>query len=139
MSKVYSLDEENFTYAELADAVAIGWDDCGAETAAEAVGRIVTVFEGETSPYDPTNWVPDIVEGMENAASDEAGEWADDWCGASKEQSAELQTEVEKVVAAWLTKHSLGPTFYSVINVRKVQCRITSETGDYEIVEGAAP
>lgn len=63
--------------------------------------------------------------------------FADDWPGADREQKAELQAEVEKVVAAWLTKHGLHPNFWQVVNVKKVQCRITSETGEYEIVEAS--
>jgi hypothetical protein len=137
MEKCYSTDQEEFIYSELADAIERAWDSLDHETPVESIGAIVTVYEGDSHPYNPLGWLPDMVEYMGERAYDDGGEFASDWPPASKEQSAELQADVERVVTAWLEKHSMQPMFWSVINVKEVRARITSETGDYELIEGA--
>lgn len=42
-----------------------------------------------------------------------SGEWAEDWCGETKEQREELEAAVRKVMADWLDRHKLRPQFWN--------------------------
>jgi hypothetical protein len=48
------------------------------------------------------------------------GEWAEDWDGSTEEQREELEKEVRDVMAKWLDRHDLRPTFFSVDEIEQV-------------------
>jgi len=50
-----------------------------------------------------------------------SGDHAEDWDMSTKEQRAELEREVRSVMAAWLDRHNLRPTFFNVHNSTMVE------------------
>jgi hypothetical protein len=62
----------------------------------------------------------DLCEQMAERIYDSAGESADDWPNATKEQRQELTETVRKVVGEWLDKHGLQPWFYAVEDVERL-------------------
>jgi hypothetical protein len=131
----YSANGDDYNYSELSEAVERAWDDKHPDG---QVGDVLTIWRGDASEYDPIEFVPDICEYMGEQAYDEAGDYAADWPGASKEQERELQKAVEQVVAEWIARHSLKPPFMNVSNTKAIKVRILSMTGDYEELERTA-
>lgn len=54
---------------------------------------------------------------------------AEGWDDSTKEQLSELETEVRKVMAAWLDRHGLRPKFWIVENVKRYPLE-TNETAN---------
>lgn len=74
------------------------------------VGRI----ERPTQPeewFEAEDWL-ELVSGQDEYA----GDHAEDWDNSTPEQRAELTEEIRKVMAAWLDRHRLRPTFWNVAN-----------------------
>lgn len=79
------------------------------------VGRSVP-YQVMDCPMD-TSW---ILETIGQQAFDAVGEPAEAWPpDVSKEAGQELEAEVGRVVNAWLTKHCLHPTFFSIVDETK--------------------
>jgi hypothetical protein len=51
---------------------------------------------------------------------DYAGDHADGWDCSTEEQRDELDKEVRKVLAAWLDRHNLRPTFFNVTHPKRI-------------------
>jgi len=108
-----SIDGETFHTAEgattytaaLASALA---DYPGAES----------FFVGKEEPPTPPEEFFDCTDWLENVScSDEySGDYAEGWDMSSKEQQDELNAEVREVMAKWLSRHHLYPTFFTVPN-----------------------
>ena len=65
--------------------------------------------------FDCDDWLDSVSE-----QEDYGGDWADDWNESTKEQRAELDAEVRAVMAAWLDRHKLRPTFFVVRSIKSV-------------------
>jgi hypothetical protein len=79
-------------------------------------------YVGEVEEADIS--APDAHSAIERAAcslSDQCGEISDDEFDAPAEAIAELDRELEKVFAAWLTKHGLWPTCGAIVNIERVE------------------
>lgn len=106
----YSFNEEDYTSGDLWEALQ-ALEDRGDLTEG------VAFYVGDADRKAPSYYfdVDDLLEGMGNRASDEAGEWADDFPDLTKEKTAELQA----VVSAWLDAN-VSAAFFTVCNTRKV-------------------
>lgn len=106
---VWSVDQENFNYDSLGDALAIldGMDEL-------AVGRIV--WFGEAEKPNPVKYfdADDLLEEVGNRAYDDGGEHAEDYPDVSDEAKAELG----QFLSDWLTKHC-QPSFWRVNNPKE--------------------
>ncbi|MFA6690114.1 MAG: hypothetical protein WCS18_11615 [Sphaerochaetaceae bacterium] len=73
------------------------------------------------SPTPPENLF-DVEDWLERVACDDdyAGDWAEDWDMSTKEQRTELEREVRAVIAAWLDRNNLRPTFFNVKDARLI-------------------
>jgi len=71
---------------------------------------------GKTFPPENAENFFDAEDWLENVACQEdySGDHAEDWDMSTKEQRAELEKEVRAVMAAWLERHKLRPTFFNV-------------------------
>jgi len=133
--KWYSADNETFNSDEMVDAVQLR----ASQMDGPITGEVITIYEGERGAgYSASQWTPDMVEYLGERAADDAGEVAYDWPPANKQQCAELQAAVEKVVEDWAARHKLEPTFFEIVNVREIKVRLTSEDGDFEVVDETA-
>lgn len=98
------------------------------DTVEDAIGEAMAFGEdgyiwiGEVKFYDQYKISAEsIIESLEEDLqeyfidSDEIN-WLND---ATKEQTSELEAEINKALETWLIKHKLKPSFFSVINVKK--------------------
>lgn len=91
-------------------------------------GELRSIFVGENvPPCDPEEYIYacQLIEHVQ-CQEDYSGEWAEDWPGSTKEQENELTAELRKVFAAWIKKHALQPSHFTVMNVRSItveECR----------------
>lgn len=112
----YSYNEENYQ------------GDCDSREAAAAEAfaedpEATVIWVGEVVPppqpegyWDAEDWIEHV------AIQDEyATHWGEDWDGSTKEQRQELETEVRAVLAAWLDRHDMRPTFFNIDNPKKVE------------------
>lgn len=100
----WSLDEENFSFDSLEDLIACN----------DHLGAGDEVYRGTKRHEDPGGWVDadDVIENLSCRASDEAGEYADDYPDISEDAKDELQAFLE-----WWARRHAQPTFYTVENV----------------------
>ena len=133
--KCYSFDGETFM-GELHDAVQEAAGDMLGDD--PITGKVVTIHEGDTVRHNVADWIPNIVDQLSEHAYDDAGEYAQGWPDCTPDQDKELQAAICKAVDEWLDRHNLRPTFHAVENVREIKVRITSEDGDFEVVDETA-
>lgn len=127
---VYSTDGEDFLHTELEDAIDDSLDSQDVEE-----GEVITIWSGETSKHRVSDWVPDMMDAIDNAAYDECGEWADGWPSATDEQRQELQTATKKLADEWADKYGQQPGFFTVEDPEEMRIRIYWEkkmTGGYK-------
>lgn len=80
------------------------------------------VYVGETVPHDNTRFYPDadlIIEHMALQADDVAGDYADGYPDASKEDEELLTKMMKDMLDEWCKKAQVSPSFYSVVNIKK--------------------
>lgn len=86
--------------------------------ALDVVGHDAPIWIGEVIPVDPAQLLcdPDVIfDNAKDAAFDIVGDAADGWLDAVSAAAAdELEAELQKVWCAWLKKHQLEPSFYSI-------------------------
>lgn len=82
-------------------------------------GEIIYVGEC-ASPTQPEDWW-EAADWLEHVSCQDeyGGEWAEGWDESTKEQRAELTDAVRKVMAEWLDRHKLRPTFFNIKNEAK--------------------
>lgn len=97
-------------------------------TKEEAIAAGKDLYEGASfylgqirKPIPPEHFFSaDIWLEHVSVQEDYSGEHAEDWDGSTKEEREELETEVRKVMAAWLDKYDLRPTFWNVDEKDKI-------------------
>lgn len=106
-------------YASRADAVAAGLAEYNGEA----------FWIGEAFPPEKAEAFFDAGDWLENVSCQEDydGDHAEGWDMSTKEQRAELEREVRPVMAAWLDRHNLRPTFFNVRNAVMIDPNNTQE------------
>lgn len=101
----YSLDEEHYEgdFATREEAIAEGREAYPGDTI--YVGKGTPPIQPEAA-WDADDWL-DCVSNLDDYCLD----CADDWNRATKEQRDELEALVRPILAAWLDRHGLRPTF----------------------------
>lgn len=76
-------------------------------------------FIGKAVPPQAPESYWDCEEWLDGVANQEdyEGDWADDWDQSTPEERQELTKEVRAVMAAWLDRHNLRPTFFVVRDI----------------------
>ena len=113
------------------------------ECVEDAIGAIVNgehnyaetptvVYIGENREFVPEVDGLQVLEALEEQASEQCGElggyWeASDW--HKREEVEELEEELNRVVIAWLTKYGRMPNFYSVENVKEYPLNLDAGEG----------
>lgn len=110
----WSVDEERYfgDFATVEDAL------LDAQSEDEDV-KVVYVGE-RRSPTPPEDWwnAEDWLEHV-SCQDDYQIDQASDWDESTKEQKEDLESEVRKVMAAWLDRHSLRPQFWLIEKAKK--------------------
>lgn len=128
--KYYSVDEENFSHSDMADAVQEVFDYVGAKPGDER-----TIYEGTAKKLTAGSFVPCIEDDLINSAFDEVGEFADGWLeGLTPDQRGDLADRVKAAVNSWADDHGLQPTFFTVENVREIKVRLLDNDDNFEEV-----
>lgn len=80
-----------------------------------------------------------IIEYLQQDANDEIGEVAEDWLsGVSREQRADLENRVLKVVLEWLKDCKEEPTFYKVLPFDELTLQEAMQKYDHPTEKGGA-
>lgn len=80
------------------------------------VGRCVPPPQPEDL-WEAADWLEHV-----SCQDEYSGEWAEGWAGhVTQEMRTELEAEVRPVLAAWLARHGLNPTFYTITDAEKVE------------------
>lgn len=74
------------------------------------IGECVSPTQPEDM-WDSEDWLEHVS--CQDAYS---GDYAEGWDNSTKEQRAELEQEVKTVMAAWLDRHKLRPSFFVIEN-----------------------
>ena len=72
--------------------------------------------------FDAEDWLENVA-----CQDDYSGDHAEGWDMSTKEQRAELEREVREVMAAWLDRHNLRPTFFNVNNSSLIEPNTSRE------------
>jgi len=128
--KCYSLNDEDFTYDELDDAITDAFDDSTID-----IGSEIIVFEGDAVKFQAGDFTGFNLDSITNSAYDEGGEYSESYLeGVTKEQEADLDKRVADAVNQWADDHGLQPNFYRVANVKKIRVKMVDKSGNYEIL-----
>lgn len=108
--KCYSINEEEYCYDNLSDALVALEENDGFVAGA-------VIHEGDAHKEPPSHYfdIDRLFEDMGERACDECGEWAEDFPDVSKEKVKEL----EKLIADWLDAN-IAVNFYTVKNVQPI-------------------
>lgn len=109
-------DQWNYgSFNKIADCIAEAKNDYGVKAGD-------TIYIGECVPFDIYVDAYSVLEQLQEAALDFAGECAEDWdlC-VNKAEVDELSESLTEVVKNWLKKYNRQPGFYEVKNIRKVE------------------
>lgn len=85
------------------------------------VGRVIPPPQPETL-WAAEDWLEHV-----SVQDEYSGEWAEEWDGSTDDQRAELETEVRRVMAAWLDRHQLRPKFFNI-----------TDPIEYQVIAGQA-
>lgn len=80
------------------------------------------VFEvGERLDFSPVLYPEDVIEYVTEQASWQCGDVADSWLySLTDEELQDLQNNMEHTFDDWLKKYNLEPTFFNIINIKKI-------------------
>ncbi|MGC4033657.1 MAG: hypothetical protein QM754_18385 [Tepidisphaeraceae bacterium] len=126
----YSTNEEIYSHENFETI------EAACHAAAKIVGCGEYIWVGEVVEPSPPESLWHAEHWLEHVSvQDEyGGDHAEDGDCSTDSQRQELEREVRAVMAAWLDRHDLRPTFHNVTNARKY--RVTGFTGDaYEVAE----
>lgn len=127
----YSTNDERFDHTEMEDAVWEVFDYVGAMPGDER-----TIYKGDGCNKKAGDYAPvyHFLEGMDELAGDDCGEFSEDWLKkVTKEQTDDLSRRIRDAVNAWADEHALQPTFGTVENVKAIRVRLL-ESDDWEEV-----
>lgn len=128
--RVYSTDEENFSYESIHEAVLSNW-----ESGISEVGDLMVIYEGKPIPNKTSDFLQNnLAEGMSERAWDNYGEFAEDWPNWSAEEELDLIRKMKHCIDEWATLTDNHPKFYHVKDIVEIQVKVTSEDGDWEFV-----
>ena len=100
-------DSEEFNTAE--DVVAGVLAECDLlDGESFSIGQCSPPIQPEDM-WDAADWLEHV-----SVQDDYSGDWAEDWDRSTKEQREELEAEVRTVLAAWLDRHKLRPTHFTI-------------------------
>lgn len=128
--KCYSINDEDYSFTELEDAIIAALE----KDMTIPVGTIITVWEGDAVKCKAGDFPAVDIESMAERACDEVGECAEDWPDCGKEEESDLNERIRAVVNQWADDHGLHPNFYRISNTKTIKVKLTSESGDYQIV-----
>ena len=81
---------------------------------------------GYVKPYTPIIDVENIIERLQQQASDECGEYGWDflnWTEITRPIEEDLRENLQRELDAWLKRYHLEPTFFTVENVENIDAR----------------
>lgn len=78
------------------------------------IGKLVPPSPPEDR-FGAEGWLDDV-----SCQDDYSGDHAEDWDASTREQREELETEVRRVMAAWLDRHGLRPAFRNVLETERI-------------------
>lgn len=113
----YSWNGEGFksdTFYSVKDALAAAAADNEEDNAHVHIGK---VDRPSNSQFFPD--AGDVIEHMENQASDYGGEYAEYYPDVSEEAKAELGDQLAALLDAWCERHDVSPNFYQVVAVKE--------------------
>jgi hypothetical protein len=94
-----------------------------AAIATKRLGAGDVVEIGGSVPWDTTEFFPDpldLIQEIQRKAVEEVGDVAEDWLeNVSEVAAAELNASLEALLASWIEKHKLAPTFFRVVDIEK--------------------
>lgn len=102
----YSTDEEHYHGDSKTKEGAI------AEGRAEHPGE--EFFVGQYQKVKLAICATQVIEQLSESAYEQAGEAADGWPGATKEQVEDFEERLNDALFAWMSKHGHKPHFFSV-------------------------
>ena len=124
--KVYSTDEENFRHESIEEAIE-GLECCLDLNAELTAGSLLTIWEGTARKHKASEFIPDMIEQLEEGAYDECGEWTDEWPNSTPDQDHELRDSVKVAVDAWADKYNLQPRFYTVDDPEEIRLHVVEK------------
>lgn len=124
---VYSKDDENFNTDCLGDILV---DIINERFDELKVGDTITYYEAVARDFVPSDFVTDyrvgsFLEGLNCAACDEAGEYAEEFGYCDKD----AQTELRCLISEWVDKHLTCP-FWGVGKSKQIDVVVTQEMLD---------
>ncbi len=80
------------------------------------------IWVGEHKPPTPPEQLIDADTVIEAVIEQDeyCGEWSETWPDASEAQMIELTAELRKTFGAWMDKHGLRPTFFTVPEAKEI-------------------
>jgi hypothetical protein len=129
---VYSVQGDGIFYEVIGEAL-----EAGGIT--PEIGEEYRLFLAEKQNWAASDFVPDIVSEMSEAAFEEADEWAEDWLwNMSDVEKSDLRAAIGKAVDNWADKHGRQPAFWTCHNIRPVMVRCTAhDRGKFVFVTDA--
>ncbi|MBA4187564.1 MAG: hypothetical protein C0467_06050 [Planctomycetaceae bacterium] len=93
-----------------------------------------TIYVGEAAEvYVHGPDADDVTERLVSSVYDQVGEYAESFLDdVTKEAREELDTALTAVVSAWLTKHCLWPTCYTIVKVKEFPAEASAEKKEGE-------
>ncbi len=78
-------------------------------------------YIGQVEAYVPHICAGTVIDNIGEQAYDETCGYTDDYLNnVTDEQERDLEDELNTVLAKWLEKHNLQPTFFNVVNIEKI-------------------
>lgn len=77
--------------------------------------------------FDAESWLETV-----SCQDDYMGDHAENWDNSTKEQRDELTKEVQAVMAAWLDRHNLRPTFWNAHDPERIGAKAPDLTAIQE-------
>lgn len=85
------------------------------------------IYVGEVTPFVPRIYATDVLDRLEDNASDECGEIGEEYEAYDRKEDTailnELSQKLTKVLTNWLRKYGKYPNFYTVSNVKKYEIK----------------
>lgn len=139
--KCYSINEEEYSYDDIYDAIEAFVDGCSDEEIQQIYDGEITIYEGDALQRKASDFLSfNVYDNLQDNAYEEAGEYSEGWLdNLTDEQYDELQNNIKKVINDWADKHKKQPTFWTVENVKQLRVKVKldkeNQIENYEIIE----